>query len=242
MLVRPESSRAASQVDDAVDPVLAWNENAGKAATAAGLPQSNPLHESRMYAMTHVAIHDALNAIDRRSRPYAFDVRGGVPNADPDAAVAAAAKTVLEQLISELPSELTTAAQIDAGIASVKADYATALRSIPDGPAKSQGLWLGTAAALTILAVRATDGAVGPFLNHDCPEPPLPPGVYQCTPGTPFIVFEVWDQVTPFVLREHSQFRPGPPYKVDSRKYAADFNEIKLSRWRRHHHAQCPHA
>ena len=24
-----------------------------------------------MYAMMHVAIHDALNAIDRRSRPYA---------------------------------------------------------------------------------------------------------------------------------------------------------------------------
>ena len=32
-------------------------------------------HESRMYAMMHVAIHDALNAIDRRSRPYVFDAQ-----------------------------------------------------------------------------------------------------------------------------------------------------------------------
>ena len=27
-----------------------------------------------MYAMAHVAIHDALNAIDRRPRPYAADL------------------------------------------------------------------------------------------------------------------------------------------------------------------------
>ena len=52
------------------------NENAGIAATEACLaPLNNPLHESRIYAMMHVAIHDALNAIDRRSRPYAFDGR-----------------------------------------------------------------------------------------------------------------------------------------------------------------------
>ena len=59
------------------DAVIAWNANAGEAAVAACIsPADDPLHESRMYAMTHVAIHDALNAIDRRSRPYAFDVDG----------------------------------------------------------------------------------------------------------------------------------------------------------------------
>jgi hypothetical protein len=56
------------------DPVLAWNENAGKAATAACLaPVNNPFHESRTYAIMHIAIHDALNGIHRRSHPYAFD-------------------------------------------------------------------------------------------------------------------------------------------------------------------------
>ena len=58
------------------DAVIAWNANAGEAAVAACIsPADDLLHESRMYAMTHVAIHDALNAIDRRSRPYAFDAK-----------------------------------------------------------------------------------------------------------------------------------------------------------------------
>ena len=74
------------------DAVTVWNANAGVAATEACLaPLDNPLHESRIYAMMHVAIHDALNAIDRRSRPYAFDAQAEA-GASPDAAVAAAAR------------------------------------------------------------------------------------------------------------------------------------------------------
>src|SRR5687767_5935540 len=77
------------------DAVTVWNANAGVAAIAACLsPDGNPLHESRIYAMTHVAIHDALNAIDRQSRPYAFEMQAE-PGASPDAAVAAAARDVL---------------------------------------------------------------------------------------------------------------------------------------------------
>src|SRR5262245_59445373 len=39
------------------DAVTDWNANAGKAALAACIaPIDNPLHESRMYAMMHVAI------------------------------------------------------------------------------------------------------------------------------------------------------------------------------------------
>src|SRR5215472_12172581 len=53
------------------DAVITWNNNAAAAALGACLaPVNNPLHESRMYAMMHIAIHDALNAIGRRYRPY----------------------------------------------------------------------------------------------------------------------------------------------------------------------------
>ena len=45
--------------------------------------------------MTHLAIHDALNAIDRRSRPYAFSAKAANGGASPEAAVAAAAHDVL---------------------------------------------------------------------------------------------------------------------------------------------------
>jgi PAP2 superfamily len=208
------------------DAVTVWNANAGAAATAACLaPLNNPLHESRIYAMMHVAVHDAVNAIDRRSRPYAFDAQAPA-GASPDAAVAAAARDVLAALIAQLPLELHTQACIDAGIASVQSAYTAALAAIPNGQAKTQGIAVGQAAAAAILHLRANDGAVGPFLNFACPQQ-TEPGEYQCTPGTPFIVFEGWENVVPFVLAHSSQYRPGPPYAVDRKKYTADFNEVK---------------
>jgi hypothetical protein len=209
------------------DAVLTWSQNASAAGTAACLdaPPGDPFHESRLYAMTHIAIHDALNAIERRSRPYVFD-GPRQPGASPDAAVAAAARTVLVALISQLPLELVTTSCIAAGLASVEKSYAAALGLIPKGPAKTHGIELGEAAGQAILTNRANDGAVGPFLNFNCPTNTVP-GQYQCTPGTPFIAFEVWANVTPFVLIDNKQFRPPPPYRVKSGKYAADYNEVK---------------
>jgi hypothetical protein len=221
--VAAEVERAFAAGDD---PVILWNVNAAVAATEACLtPLNNPLHESRMYSMTHVAMHDALNAIDRRSRPYAYDAQADA-SASPDAAVAAAARYVLVPLIAQVPLELHDPTCIVKGTASVLAAYTTALAAIPDGAAKEQGIAIGRAAAAAILALRAEDGAVGPFLNSDCPTE-TEPGEYQCTPGTPVIAFEVWANVTPFVLHRSSQFRPGPPYAVERKKYTVDYNEVK---------------
>ena len=156
------------------DAVTVWNANAGVAATAACLaPLNNPLHESRIYAMMHVAIHDALNAIDRRSRPYAFDAQAQA-GASSDAAVAAAARDVLVALIAQLPLELHTQACIDAGVASVESAYTAALGAIPNDQAKALGIQVGQAAADAILDLRAHDGAVGPFLNFACPQDTVP--------------------------------------------------------------------
>ena len=71
--------------------VVAWNQYAGEAALAGCIsPGNDPLHEARIYAMTHVAIHDALNAIDRESKPYVYDPRHRAHDASPAAAVASA--------------------------------------------------------------------------------------------------------------------------------------------------------
>jgi hypothetical protein len=140
------------------------------AATKACIaPLDDPMHESRIYAMMHIAIHDALNAIDRRFRPYTFD-RQVEPGASPDAAVAAAARDVLVPLIGQLPLELVSQSCVDAGVASVEAAYTAALAALPDTPAKAQGVAVGQASAAAILALRAADGAVGPFLNSNCPQ------------------------------------------------------------------------
>lgn len=48
------------------DVVTDWNVIATTNAPPAG---QNAIQQSRTYAMTHAAIHDALNAIDRRYQP-----------------------------------------------------------------------------------------------------------------------------------------------------------------------------
>jgi hypothetical protein len=221
----PLASSANTHPKVRSDAVIAWNANAGKAAIAACMPPNDdPLHESRLYAMAHVAIHDALNAIDRRSRPYAFGARAS-QGASPDAAIAAAARDMLVALLNQLPAPFPPECGA-AGVASVEADYAAALGAIPDGRAKTRGIEVGKAAAAAVLTLRAADGADTPLIVTDYPQG-TNPGEYRFTPGTPFAFAPGWGDVTPFVLRDSSQFRPGPPYPVTSRKYTADFAEVK---------------
>ena len=54
------------------------------------------------------------------------------------------------------------------------------------------------------------------------------PGEWRFTPGYPFAFGTHWGAVTPFVLHHSSQFGPQAPYHLGSKKYAADYNEIKL--------------
>jgi hypothetical protein len=116
---------------------------------------------------------------------------------------------------------------VTAAVAGVEADYRAALAGVPDGRAKDRGVVLGRAAAGAILALRASDGAQtliagDPFY----PEGTLP-GVYRFTPGTPFAFAPRLGEMATFVLRDGSQFRPGPPYALADRRYAADLNEVK---------------
>src|SRR5262245_48181363 len=111
------------------DAVMDWNANAGKATIAAGIDGVNA---SRMYAMMHIAIHDSLNAIDRRFEPYALDIRGP-SEASAEAAVAAAAHDVLVPILNQLP---LPQGSIDVGVASVEADYDATLEAITSGMPK----------------------------------------------------------------------------------------------------------
>jgi hypothetical protein len=221
-LVRSAGGQPSAASGDAV---ITWNNNAAGAALGACLaPTNNPLHESRMYAMMHIAIHDALNAIDRRYRPYVLNTH--VRGASPDAAVAAAARGVLVPLLQELPppfSDCVTGAKVVEG---VEAEYAAAIGAIPSGPAKTRGLAVGRAAAAAILQARKADGSDTLLFDTAYPQG-TEPGEYRFTPGSDFAFAPGWSDVTPFVLNSSSQFRPGPPYAVTSKQYAKDFNEVK---------------
>jgi hypothetical protein len=208
----------------AADAVTDWNATASKAAIAACIsPIQDPLHESRLYAMMHVAIHDALNAIDRRSDSYAYQSRVEWP-VSPAAAVAAAARSVLVRLIGEIGFPFPPVC-VEAGVALVEADYRAALGSVPEGEAKAKGIRLGEAAAAAILSLRAQDGADTLFLDFAYPQGSQP-GEYRFTPGFDFAVAPGWGRVAPFVPNRRD-LRVGPPFLLTSRKYLADFNEVK---------------
>jgi hypothetical protein len=206
----------------AADEVTKWNETAGKVAVDSGLsPNGIPLFEARIYAMMHAAIHDALNAVDRRYHPYALDIPG-TPSASPEAAVATAAHDVLLDQFN-----LLTAFGFASQQAALDAAYADSLELIPDGAAKTSGIAIGGAAAAVILALRVADGwDTQPVQDFNYPQGTAP-GEYRFTPPFDFAFLPQWGTVPPFVLRDAAQFRPGPPYAVTSKQYTADFNEVK---------------
>ena len=221
----PQSGAAAERVAN-------WNAVAVSATVRSG---HNGVVQSRALAITQVAVHDALNAIERRYTPYALDGTTD-PSAAPDAAVAAAAHDALVGLIAvgALPFVgFGSATQQAAAVAFVNLQYAADLATIPDGPAKTRGVAVGQAAARAVLARRSSDGATTfvPYI------PGTRPGDWQPTPNpSPFdppaagerlpAVLPGWGQVTPFVLRSSSQFEPDPPPSLDSRRYTRDYDEV----------------
>jgi hypothetical protein len=136
----------------AANEVLKWNETALKAVAAGG---QNPVQVTRTIAMVQGAVHDALNAINRRYAAYYFE-EPGTSGASPDAAVATAAHTVL---VGVLPS-FGTPAQKVAALAIVEDAYLAALGRVSDANAKMSGAAVGRAAGAAMLALRKDDGAL----------------------------------------------------------------------------------
>ncbi len=194
-LICPMTSASANVIAD-------WDATA-VAIVASALP--GPPAEREM-ALVHAAMFDAVNAIERRYRPYLIELTAA-PTTSQEAAAAMAAATVLTALHPEAASD-------------IKAKLASYLATIPDGEAKAEGVKLGEAVATKVLQARATDGASAP----DAYRPKTKPGVYI---PTAIMLASAWPNMTPFALTKPSQFRPGPPPALDSKEWAADYNEIK---------------
>jgi hypothetical protein len=86
---------------------------------------------------------------------------------------------------------------------------------------------VGHAAAAAILTLRAQDGAQTLLVGDPAYRQGILPGEYRFTPGTPFAFAPRLGELTPFVLSDGSQFRPGPPHPVTDPRYTADFDEVK---------------
>jgi hypothetical protein len=107
------------------------------------------------------------------------------------------------------------------------AALAASLALIPNGPAKDAGMAVGKSAADFILARRATDGWNQQTVQDFAYPQGTEPGEYRFTPGTPFAFLPEWGTLEPFALFRNNQFRPSPPYRISSKKYAEDLNEVK---------------
>lgn len=132
---------------DAADPpygnaVTHWNAVASEVFVPT--QGTNPLAQSRTFAILHAAVHDVLNTIDRRFEPYTRGV-AAAPDASVDAAVAAAAREVLIALV---PDQTLV----------VDAAYERILTKLQDGPPKAAGIAAGQACARATLARRQRDG------------------------------------------------------------------------------------
>jgi hypothetical protein len=124
-------------------------------------------------AMMHLAVHDALNTIERRYEPYLCDVDrsfkrhypAGIADPAPTANGAiATARDVLVGIITDWgkPEQRTKA------LAIIESAYTAALAELPEGLAKKHGVTVGQAAAAAMLSAHKGDGSSAPSRPPPC--------------------------------------------------------------------------
>jgi hypothetical protein len=189
------------------DVVSDWN-----AILLATVAAQNPFAQARYAAITHLAIFEAVNAIDRRYQPYLGTVTAP-PGASAEAAAVAAAHRVL-------------ATYFPANAAALDAARVASLAAIPNGWAKDAGIAIGEAAAIAMIAARADDGsAPAEFYVPSSSEP----GEWQLTPSCPPAggVLLHWRNLTPFGIARGDRFRSAPPPVLSGHRYARAYREVK---------------
>lgn len=188
--------------------ILDWNIVAYEAM--GGTAYQHSLLASRINAMTHIAMHDALNAIAPRYQTYAFHQKNSEANP-----IAAAATAAYEVLVNQLP---TAKHMLDSSLA-------VSLANVPEGNAKTQGIQVGKQAAASILALRQNDGALQDPIS--IPAGTTQPGEYQVVPPFDFVFAPFWKTMQPFSLQKPEQFRIAPQPALNSQAFAEGFNEVK---------------
>ncbi len=180
--------------------------------------QVGPGRTSRALSIVHIAIFDAVNAIDGRYQSYS-GISPVPDNTSMDAAIAQAAHDTLAALY---PSQQVT-------IDDLLLDDLREIRS-DDRRAKANGIELGRRAAAAILTLRVNDGAqhTEPRLGEDYIAG-NDPGEWRQDPvsHSPLAMGVHWYTVKPFVLESTHQFRCPPPPAMTSAEYTAAFNEVK---------------
>jgi PAP2 superfamily len=203
--------------------VTDWNAITVQAVLTA----ARPVHATLDLALVQAAVHDAVQAIDGRFKPYHVKIDGA--SGSPAAAVAAAAYGVLVGLYPEQKPSLDM----------IYDDYLTSHGLVGD-----PGLAVGEAAAAGMLPLQrlAPDPPPPPFLGGTDPGEWRPTDSFLIgagpdagLPGPPFGppppfaagAAPWWGELPPFTLKRPNQFRARPPLRLAGRRYAREYKEVK---------------
>lgn len=190
-----------------------WNDIANKTVLAQSAVNTTPEEQRPTFffdlASVHVAIYDAVVAIEGRYKPFAIRPKALAAGASTDAAASAAAHGVLKALFPNRGAQYQAA-------------YEQRLAAIPDGPGKAAGVALGSEVAAGVVRMRANDGrsvALAPYQSGNAP------GQFRAANPTP--IFRHFAAIRPFALERLDQFRPPAPPALNSAAYAVAFNETR---------------
>ena len=208
--------------------IIHWNEVAINASGVDHTPvapgenrvfgeQIGPGRSARAMAIVHIAMFDALIAVNGGYRSYTRMPRlsGQVSQ---KAAVAYAAH---DTLVALFPSQK----------ASFDAELQDSVRRLRGSSvAIFNGVRLGKRAADAILDLRSADGSqhAEPILGVDWPASDGPGHWRQDPISLSTVALGAhWGEVRPFVMQSSSQFRAPPPPAMTSVEYTEAFNEVK---------------
>jgi hypothetical protein len=189
-------------------PVIDWHDISSQSILSGGRPGPTSLFD---FAVVHSAVHDAVQAFEKRYEPYATDIQGA--SGKLAAAVATAARDVL---VNRFPSQTTA-------LNTTYNNYLLVNEIDPNDP----GVAIGQQAAAGMIALRLNDGAFPTVPPPDVVGANLP-GVWRPTPpallpmGFPWAPF-----VKPFVVDSAEQFRADAPPELNTPQYLKAYNEVK---------------
>lgn len=200
------------------DVISDWNIQTGQRIAASTPPRRGP-SAVLDFAVVHLAMHDAVQAYERRYHTYCV----AVANAS-GSPVAAASQAARDVLVALFPAQAGT---IDAAHDTLTATYISQGLMVPG----DEGALVGTQAAACILdrrlaadnAKRTTpDSFVGGLgIGEWRPNVPPPPGV-----SVPMAA-DFMATMSPFAMKESDQFRvANPPPHLTSGAYAKAYREV----------------
>ena len=179
VLADPARAMAGPNSATVPNPVIEWAGIVQQAITGPAAPRSAGTSEI-LHTMVHLAVYDAVVAIEGGSRPFAAKIEAA-PGADVRAAIATAAYLTVRPRVA--PAHLVALDQA----------YTTYLANLPDGQAVIAGVLVGQQAAAAMLALRANDGFAA-IVPYECSVTPPPVGDCRPSRASQRLLSDLWSK------------------------------------------------